>query len=71
MEPFHSSIDTELKLKSKSVVMNFKGTCLYSYVGPSRQRARCEFGILSGYSERHSGAWPRPTEWVGAEQQMK
>lgn len=38
MEPsFHTSIGTELKVKTESVVMHFKGTCLYSCVGLSRQ----------------------------------
>lgn len=52
MEPsFHTIIDTELKLKVKSVVVNFKGTCLYSCVGPDKLTALHEFGVLPSYSD--------------------
>lgn len=50
---FHTSIDTELKLKIESVVMNFKGRCLCSCVGLGRKTAQYKFGILPSYSDRH------------------
>lgn len=43
-------IDTELKLKVKSVV-NFKGTCLYCCVDPEKLTAQYEFGLLPSYSD--------------------
>ena len=52
MEPFlHDSSDTELNLKVESVVINFEVTCLYSCIGPGRQTAQYESGILTGYSK--------------------
>lgn len=64
MEPsFHASIGIELKLKMESVVINLKGMCLYSCVGPGRQTAQYEFGILPNCANKHSGAERRPTEY--------
>lgn len=42
---------TQLKLKVKSVVVNFKGTCLYGCVGPDKLTAQYEFGVLPSYSD--------------------
>lgn len=59
---FHTSIDTELKLKIESVVMSFEGTCLCSCIGLGRKTAQYEFGIMPSYSEQIHGARHRPAE---------